>query len=43
MNSNELKKVKKATTIFSGLNDYMDSKEMIAQCNEKIKELKSKK
>lgn len=42
MNTNDLKKVKKAIMIFSGLNDYMDSKEMIVQCNEKIKELKSK-
>ena len=42
MNSNELKKVKKAITVFSELNDYMDSKEMIEQCNEIIKELKSK-
>lgn len=42
MNSNELKKIKKAIIVFSELNDYMDSEEMIDQCNEKIKELKSK-
>lgn len=42
MNSNELKKIKKAIIVFSELNDYMDSEEMIDQCNERIKELKSK-
>lgn len=41
MNSNNLKKVKKTITVFSGLNDYMDSKKMIVQCNKNIKELKS--
>lgn len=42
MNSNELKKIKKAIIVFSELNDDMDSEEMIDQCNERIKELKSK-